>query len=76
MPGGSCKRAGARLVDGRIDRCIDFDHAGQPGLEMHGTVDYPRRSGVDESIVYGDHNFMEALVKLRQPEHWNILGCY
>ena len=68
-------RAGARLVDGLIDQCIDLDRADQPGLLMHGTVDYPRRSGVDESIMYGDHYFMEALVKLRRPEHWNILGC-
>lgn len=67
--------AGAQLVDGLIDECVDFDHPEKPGLLMHGTVDYPRRSGVDESIMYGDHYFMEALVKLRRPEHWHILGC-
>ncbi len=67
--------AGARLVDGLIDECVDFEHVEKPGLLMHGTVDYPRRSGVDESIMYGDHYFMEALVKLRRPEHWDILGC-
>lgn len=67
-------RAGARLVDGLIDRCIDSDHPDKPGLLLHGTVDYPRRSGVDESIMYGDHSFIEALVKLRRAEHWNTLG--
>ena len=52
--------AGERMVDGLIDTCIDFDNPDQPGLLMHGTVDYPRRSGVDESIIYGDHYFLEA----------------
>ena len=67
--------AGERMVDGLIDTCIDFDNPDQPGLLMHGTVDYPRRSGVDESIIYGDHYFLEALVKLRRPDLWDILGC-
>ena len=68
-------QAGERMVHGLIDTGIDFDHPDKPGLLMHGTVDYPRRSGVDESIMYGDHYFMEALVKLRRPELWDILGC-
>lgn len=68
-------RAGERIVHGLIDACVDFDHPDKPGLLMHGTVDYPRRSGVDESIMYGDHYFMEALVKIRHPELWGILGC-
>jgi unsaturated chondroitin disaccharide hydrolase len=68
-------RAAESMVRGLIDACIDFDHPDLPGLLMHGTVDYPRRSGVDESIIYGDHFFMEALVKLRRPDLWDILGC-
>lgn len=68
-------QAGERMVHGLIDTCIDFDHPDKPGLLMHGTVDYPRSSGVDESIIYGDHYFMEALVKLRSPQLWDILGC-
>ena len=68
-------QAGQKLALGLIDACIDFANPNKPGLLMHGTVDYPRRSGVDESIIYGDHYFMEALVKLRRPELWHILGC-
>jgi len=71
----SYTQAGERLVTGLIDTCIDFDNPDNPGLLMHGTVDYPRRSGVNESIIYGDHYFMEALVKLRRPGFWDILGC-
>ena len=66
---------GRRIVLGLIDTCVDFEHPERPGLLMHGTVDYPRQSGVDESIMYGDHYFMEALVKLRHPGHWDLLGC-
>lgn len=68
-------QAGERIVHGLIGACVDFDHPDKPGLLMHGTVDYPRRSGVDESIMYGDHYFMETLVKLRHPELWDVLGC-
>ncbi len=68
-------QAGERLVHGLIESCVDFDNPDKAGLLMHGTVDYPRRSGVDESIMYGDHYFMEALVKLRHPELWDILAC-
>ena len=64
-----------RIVHGLIAGCVDFEHPERPGLLMHGTVDYPRRSGVDESLIYGDHYFMEALVKLRRPGLWEILGC-
>lgn len=64
-----------RLIHGLIESCVDFDNPDNAGLLMHGTVDYPRRSGVDESIMYGDHYFMEALVKLRRPELWDILSC-
>ena len=67
--------AGRRITLGLIDTCVDFDHPERPGLLLHGTVDYPRRSGIDESIMYGDHYFMEALVKLRRPDLWDLLGC-
>jgi unsaturated chondroitin disaccharide hydrolase len=66
---------GGRIALGLIETCIDFERPDLPGLLMHGTVDYPRNSGVDESIVYGDHYFMEALIKLRHPQHWDVLGC-
>lgn len=67
--------AGRRIVHGLIETCIDFERPELPGFLMHGTVDYPRNSGVDESIMYGDHYFMEALIKLRHPQHWDALGC-
>jgi unsaturated chondroitin disaccharide hydrolase len=68
-------RAAETMIRSLIDNCIDFEHPDQPGLLLHGTVDYPRRSGVDQSIIYGDHFMMEALVKLRRPHLWDTLGC-
>lgn len=67
--------AARRIVLGLIETCVDLERPESPGLLMHGTVDYPRHSGVDESIMYGDHYFMEALFKLRHPQHWDALGC-
>ena len=67
--------AGERLVHGLAATCVDFGDPLRPGLLRHGTVDYPRRSGVDESLIYGDHYFMEALVRLCRPELRGILGC-
>jgi unsaturated chondroitin disaccharide hydrolase len=71
----SYAEAGRRIALGLIGTCVDFDTPERPGLLMHGTVDYPRQSGVDESIMYGDHYFMEAVVKLRHPRLWTTLGC-
>ncbi|MBT3361215.1 MAG: hypothetical protein HN403_16460 [Rhodospirillales bacterium] len=30
-------------------------------------MNYPRNSNVNEPIMYGDHDFMEALIKPRYP---------
>ena len=31
---------------------------------MTGTIYYPRPSGVEKSIIYGDYFFMESLFKI------------
>ena len=51
------------------------DDPGRSGLLLHGSVDVPRNSGVDESIIYGDHFFVEALVKTLMPHDWNLIGA-
>jgi unsaturated chondroitin disaccharide hydrolase len=39
-------------------------HRGQEGILMHGVYHKPRNWGVDESVMWGDYFFMEALSKL------------
>lgn len=68
-------QAGYRIAVGLAYNCVDYQNPTRPGLLLHGSVDVPRRSGIDQSIVYGDHYFLEAIVKIRRPELWNRLGC-
>jgi unsaturated chondroitin disaccharide hydrolase len=34
------------------------------GILKHGCFNKPERKGVDESLIWGDYYFMEALIKL------------
>jgi unsaturated chondroitin disaccharide hydrolase len=52
---------------------MDKDALNQQGILLKGAVDVPRGSAIDESIIYGDHYFMEALFKLLYPEKWPVL---
>jgi unsaturated chondroitin disaccharide hydrolase len=52
---------------------IEMKAQEQQGILLKGAVDVPRGSAIDESIIYGDHYFMEALFKLLYPEKWPIL---
>jgi len=38
-------------------------HAGQEGILLHGVYHYHKKLGVDESVMWGEHFFMEALQK-------------
>ncbi len=67
--------AGRRLAVGLARTCIDFADPDRDGLVLHGTVDVPRQSGIDQSIMYGDHYFMEAALKILRPETSTLLGC-
>ena len=39
------------------------------GLIEHVVVDYPRQSGVDQSSMYGDYYYMEALYRLANKDN-------
>lgn len=72
----SYREAAEAMISGLVEQAIDFEHPETAGLLLHGSVDVPRGSGVDASIIYGDHYFLEALVKLLGPrEAWDKLGC-
>jgi unsaturated chondroitin disaccharide hydrolase len=56
-----------RLLDVLITTCFDAEDARGQGLLLHATADRPRNSAVDESLIYGDHYFFEALFRAAKP---------
>jgi unsaturated chondroitin disaccharide hydrolase len=56
-------RAGLALLDQLIAACLSRGVPDQDGILLHATVDLPHHSAVDESTIYGDHYFLEALCK-------------
>lgn len=61
------------LLEQLIIQCLSRDHPDQEGILRHATVDLPHGSAIDESTVYGDHYFLEALLKVLHPDHWPLL---
>ncbi len=45
------------------DEFLPRQHPDWEGILMHGVYHYHRNLGVDESVAWGDHFFVEALVK-------------
>jgi unsaturated chondroitin disaccharide hydrolase len=54
---------GRRLLDTLIATSFDPGDAQGEGLLLHATADLPRNSAVDESLIYGDHYFYEAVFR-------------
>lgn len=57
------KGAAARILDSTIDKCtgergIDYD-----GLLFHVTAALPQKLGIDQTAVYGDYFYLEALAR-------------
>lgn len=69
------RAAALRLLTALVRDCLSRGVPGQQGILLHGTVDKPRNSAVDESIIYGDHYFVEALTKLLRPERRPLLDA-
>lgn len=55
------------ILDVLIEQCMCTDRA-RYGILKGVTVDYPRKSGLGESSMYGDYYFMEALYRLQYKE--------
>ena len=60
--------AAAQMLEAVIDRCtgdigVDYD-----GLICHVTHAKPQGQGIDECAVYGDYFYLEALMRLTNPE--------
>src|SRR5262249_26469003 len=45
------------------DAYLARSHPGWEGILLHGVYHYHKNLGVDESVIWGDHFFVEALVK-------------
>jgi unsaturated chondroitin disaccharide hydrolase len=55
------------LLDVLIMTCFDREDSQGHGLLLHATADRPRNSAVDESLIYGDHYFFEAVFRAAKP---------
>lgn len=69
------RRGAERLLDALILNCLSQSASGQQGILLHATHDRPRNSAVDESIIFGDHYFVEALTKLLHPDRRPLLDA-
>jgi unsaturated chondroitin disaccharide hydrolase len=56
------------LLDALIGVCTEEGEQAPHGLLLHATADLPRGSGIDVSLIYGDHYFFEALFRVVDPE--------
>jgi unsaturated chondroitin disaccharide hydrolase len=45
------------------DQFLARNHSEWEGILLHGVYHYPKNLGVDESVAWGEHFFVEALVK-------------
>jgi unsaturated chondroitin disaccharide hydrolase len=52
-----------QLLDVLIRMCLATEAREHEGLLIHATADRPRNSAVDESLIYGDHYFFEAVFR-------------
>jgi unsaturated chondroitin disaccharide hydrolase len=61
------EREAHRLLDVLIATSLGDGPDGWEGLLRHATADRPRNSAIDESLIYGDHYFFEALFRAADP---------
>lgn len=55
------------LLDALIATSIEGGEGAPHGLLLHGTADRPRDSGIEVSLIYGDHYFFESLFRVVDP---------
>ncbi|HEX7056298.1 MAG TPA: glycoside hydrolase family 88 protein [Bacilli bacterium] len=64
---------GEEIVRSLADRCL-YAAMEQYGIIEKATVDKPRNSGVQESTMYGDYYFVEALFRIVNRGNPDLLG--
>lgn len=60
------------ILEEEIKSCL-YTKIDQYGIIEHVVVDYPHQSGIDESAMYGDYYFMEALYRRMEKEDKEII---
>ncbi len=60
--------AATQILEATIDRCTDGIGEYDDGLISHVTAALPQKSGIDQTAVYGDFFYLEALARYTNPE--------
>ena len=64
--------AAVQMLEALIDKCTDLPE-GADGLIDHVTAALPQKLGIDQTAVYGDYFYLEALARYKDPDfkmHW------
>ncbi len=59
--------AAVQMLEAIIDKCTDLDER-DDGLINHVTAALPQRTGIDQTAVYGDYFYLEALARYKNPD--------
>ena len=60
--------AAAQILEATIDRCTDGIGEYDDGLICRVTAALPQRLGIDQTAVYGDYFYLEALLRYIKPD--------
>ena len=60
--------AAAQMLDSAIDRCTGELGIDYEGLLFHVTAALPQKLGIDQTAVYGDYFYLEALSRYLNPD--------
>ncbi len=58
------QKAARTILDSLCSEFLAQSRPGWEGILLHGVYHFPKGLGVDESVAWGDHFFVEALVKV------------
>ena len=65
------KNAYTRILNSIIDKCGNVTDPLCDGILKHTTHALPQNIGIDESAIYGDYFYLEALMRALNPE-WKM----
>lgn len=65
------ERIAEKILNSLSTTCIA--ERDRDGILAHGCFDFPKRIGVDESLIWGDYYFLEALLKMRGLENYLLI---
>ena len=60
--------AAVQMLEATIDNCTDGIGEDDDGLICHVTAALPQNLGIDQTAVYGDYFYLEALLRYKKPD--------